>query len=98
MPNVESSNKEIILPRNTTDELLINLLKDLLHIENISIEDKVAYFIGMEFKREIKPDKVNLYLNKELSEILERIQKNELNWKYDEEFWNEFILKETKNV
>jgi len=39
MPNVESLNKEIVLPRNTTDELLINLLKDLLHIENISVED-----------------------------------------------------------
>ena len=39
MPNVENLNKEIVLPRNTTDELLINLLKELLHIENISIED-----------------------------------------------------------
>jgi hypothetical protein len=37
---------------------------------NITIEDKVSYFIGMEFKREIKPDRVNIYLNKDLSEIL----------------------------
>ena len=37
---------------------------------NTTIEDKVSYFISMEFKREIKPDKVELYLNKELSEIL----------------------------
>ena len=48
---------------------------------NISIEDKVAYFIGIEFKREIKPDRVNLYLNKELSEILksteEEVNENE---------------------
>ncbi|MBQ3145142.1 MAG: amino acid adenylation domain-containing protein [Clostridia bacterium] len=39
MPNVEIPNKEIFLPRNSTDELLINLLSELLNIENISIED-----------------------------------------------------------
>ena len=37
---------------------------------NISIEDKVSYFINMEFKREITPEKVDIYLNKELSDIL----------------------------
>ena len=41
---------------------------------------------------------IDEFFNKELSEILERVQKNELNWKYDEEFWNDFILKEIKNV
>jgi hypothetical protein len=45
---------------------------------SIGIEDKVAYFIGMEFKREIKPDKVNIYLNKELSEIL-KLTEDEVN-------------------
>jgi len=39
MPNVEISNKEIILPRNSADEILINILRELLNIENISIED-----------------------------------------------------------
>lgn len=37
---------------------------------NTTIEDKVSYFIAMEYKREIKPDKVEIYLNKDLSEIL----------------------------
>ena len=37
---------------------------------NISIEDKVSYFIGMEFNRKIKPDRVSIYLNNELSDIL----------------------------
>ena len=41
---------------------------------SISIEDKVAYFIGMEFKREIKPDKISIYLNKELSDILKSVE------------------------
>lgn len=39
MPNFETRSKEIVLPRNSTDELLINLLTELLEIENISIDD-----------------------------------------------------------
>jgi len=39
MPNFETRSKEIVLPRNSIDELLINVLKDLLEIENISIDD-----------------------------------------------------------
>ena len=44
---------------------------------NLSIEDKVAYFIGVEFKREIKPEKVSLYLTKELSDILKSTENEE---------------------
>lgn len=39
MPNIEVKDKEIVLPRNDTDKILINLLKDMIGIENISIED-----------------------------------------------------------
>lgn len=42
--------------------------------KDLHIEDKVSYFIGMEFKREIKPDRVNLYLTHELSEILKEME------------------------
>lgn len=38
--------------------------------KNISMEDKISHFISIEFKREIKPEKVDIYLTKELSEIL----------------------------
>lgn len=38
-PNIEIRNKEIILPRNETDKILIALLNDLLDIETISIDD-----------------------------------------------------------
>ena len=41
---------------------------------NISIEDKVSYFINMEFKREIPTKKIDIYLNKELSEILKNVE------------------------
>ena len=39
MPNAESNNKTVVLPRNEFDEKLIELLKEILNIENISIED-----------------------------------------------------------
>ena len=39
MPNIETRCKEILLPRNDIDKSLINLLKELLHIESISIDD-----------------------------------------------------------
>ena len=51
----------------------------------------------------IKQGKINReiideFFNTELSNILENVQANKLGWKYDEDFWNEFILKEVKNV
>lgn len=39
MPNTEINNKKIIAPRNNVDKLLISILKELLYIENISIDD-----------------------------------------------------------
>ena len=39
LPNMEVRNKNIVLPRNEMDENLINILKDILNIEDISIED-----------------------------------------------------------
>lgn len=39
MPNIETKNKEIILPRNDTDKILIDLLKDMINVQNIGIED-----------------------------------------------------------
>ena len=39
MPNIETRCKEIVVPRNDIDKSLINLLKELLHIESISIDD-----------------------------------------------------------
>ena len=41
---------------------------------------------------------IDEFFNKQLSNILEKVKLNELGWKYDEEFWNEFILQEIKNV
>lgn len=39
MPNIKVKNKEIVLPRNDTDKVLIDLLKDMINVQNISIED-----------------------------------------------------------
>lgn len=41
--------------------------------KNLGIEEKVAYFIGLEFKREISVEKTELYLNHELNEILNKV-------------------------
>ena len=56
-----------------------------------------------DFVKDIKLGKVNRedvdkFFSKELENILDLVQQNVLQWKYDEEFWNEFILKEVKNV
>ncbi len=39
MPSIENRRREIVLPRNNTDELLIKNLKEILNVTNISIED-----------------------------------------------------------
>ena len=39
LPNIEIKSKELSLPRNNIDKSLIDILKNLLHIENISITD-----------------------------------------------------------
>ena len=45
---------------------------------NISIEDKIVYFIGMEFNRKIEPRKIDIYLNKDLSDILKYTESDEI--------------------
>ena len=37
---------------------------------NKSIEEKVSYFISVEYKRDINPEKIKIYLNSPLSEII----------------------------
>lgn len=37
------------------------------------------------------------FFNKELENTLDLVQQDVLQWEYDEQFWNEFILKEVKN-
>ncbi len=39
IPELERENKEIILPRNSTDKFLISLLQEILNIDDISIND-----------------------------------------------------------
>lgn len=39
LPELERENKEIILPRNSIDKLLISLLQEMLNIDDISLND-----------------------------------------------------------
>ena len=55
-----------------------------------------------DFIKDIKLGKVNRedidkFFNKELENTLDLVQQDVLQWKYEEQFWNEFILKEVKN-
>lgn len=83
---------------------LSHAIRVLLEVKQL-LEDGTITFPCIEnrFLLRIKQGKISRevideFFNKELSGILEKVQSNELGWKYDEEFWNEFILREVKNV
>ena len=71
-------------------------IKELLDTGNIQFPLKDKQFLLDIKLGKVEREFIDNFFNKELSDILERVQKNELNWKYDEEFWNEFSLKEVK--
>lgn len=73
-------------------------VKELLDTGNIQFPLKDKEFLLDIKLGKVEREYIDNFFNQELSNILERVQKNELNWKYDEEFWNEFILQEVKNV
>ena len=72
-------------------------IKELLDTGNIQFPLKDKDFLLDIKLGKVKREDVDNFFDQELSNILERVQKNKLDWKYDEEFWNEFILKEIKN-
>ena len=41
MPNIDIRNTDIVVPRNNMDEKLINILKETLNVQNISIDDSL---------------------------------------------------------
>ena len=82
---------------------LSHSIRVLLEVKQL-LEDGTITFPCIEnrFLLRIKQGKINRevideFFNKQLSNILEKVKLNELGWKYDEEFWNEFILNEVKN-
>ena len=82
---------------------LSHAIRVLLEVKQL-LEDGTITFPCIEnrFLLRIKQGKINRevineFFNKQLSNILEKVKLNELGWKYDEQFWNEFILNEVKN-
>lgn len=71
-------------------------IKELLDTGNIQFPLKDKEFLLDIKLGKVEREFIDNFFNQELSNILERVQKNELGWKYDEEFWNEFILQEVK--
>ena len=82
---------------------LSHAIRVLLEVKQL-LEDGTITFPCIEnrFLLRIKQGKISRevideFFNKQLSNILEKVKLNELGWKYDEQFWNEFILNEIKN-
>ena len=73
-------------------------VKELLETGNIKFPLKDKDFIKDIKLGKIERKIIDEYFNKNLSDIINKVQENKLNWEYDENFWNEFILKEVKNV
>jgi len=71
-------------------------IKELLDTGNIQFPLKDKEFLLDIKQGKVEREFIDNFFNQELSNILEGVQKNELNWKYDEEFLNEFILQEVK--
>ena len=72
-------------------------IKELLDTGNITFPCKQSRFLLRIKQGKISREVIDEFFNTELSNILENVQANKLGWKYDEEFWNEFILNEVKN-
>lgn len=73
-------------------------VKELLSFGTINFPLKDSQFLLDVKLGKIDRDTVDRFFEFELSTILENVQANKLGWKYDQDFWNEFILKEIKNV
>ena len=72
-------------------------VKELLSFGTINFPLKDSQFLLDVKLGKIDRDTVDRFFEFELSTILENVQANKLGWKYDEDFWNEFILKEVRN-
>ena len=73
-------------------------IKELLDTGNIQFPLNDRQFLLDIKLGKIEREVIDNYFNQELSNILERVQKNELNWKYTETLWNLFLLYEVKHV
>ena len=82
---------------------LSHAIRVLLEVQELLETGGIKFPLkNKDFIKDIKLGKVNRedvdkFFNKELKNILDLVQQDVLQWKYDEQFWNEFILKEVKN-
>ena len=71
-------------------------IKELIQTGNITFPLKDAKYLLDIKQGKIDKEQVAEEISKNLDEIMEDVNSDKLGWKYDEEFWNEFILKEIK--
>ena len=73
-------------------------IEELLETGNITFPcEKKDFLLDIKLGK-ISREEIDFFFNNSLYGILERVQSNELNWKYDEEFWNKFIVKEIRCI
>ena len=73
-------------------------VQELLETGNIQFPLQHKNFLLDIKLGKVERQVIDEYFKDHLSGLMECIEQDTLGWKYDEEFWNEFILKEVKNV
>lgn len=72
-------------------------VQELLETGDIKFPLKNKDFIKDIKLGQVNREDIDKFFNKELENTLDLVQQDVLQWKYEEQFWNEFILKEVKN-
>ena len=73
-------------------------IQELLETGNIKFPLRQKDFLLDIKLGKVKREVIDEYFEEHLSGIMKCMEQNILSWKYDEGFWNEFIVNETKRV
>lgn len=69
-------------------------VKELMETGNIIFPCKNKEFLLKVKNGQVSREELDLLFGKELNNVLENVKDNKINWKYDEKFWEQFIIKE----
>ena len=73
-------------------------VKELMETGNIVFPCKQKEFLLRVKNGQVSREEVDSLFEEELSNVLATVKGNKLNWKYRENFWEKFIVKEYRNV
>lgn len=78
---------------------LSHAIRILVEVKELLTEQKITFPLkNVDFIKDIKLGKIgrkfiDVYFERELADILDLVRENKLEWKYEEEYWNNLILK-----